>query len=132
MMGIEYTHLKERLMFYSDPTGMRWRVMYDKDTGWSKWLSGADYEPDWYPLSRYEVEPIPTLVYYQQRMKVPTPERVAPSWGAEYYVPQEWGAESRKWNDSRSDNRLLADGMVYISYEDAEARHQAWLKLEKE
>ena len=59
-MAVEYPHLKERLMFYSDPTGMRWRVAHDKNTGWSEWALGAEEEPQWRGTNSYEVEPIPT------------------------------------------------------------------------
>jgi len=131
MTVAEYPHLKQQKLFYVSPTTMRWRVTYSESGGWSKWSSGADHEPEWDSAATYQVEPIPTPVCYQSRIRVPAPERVAPSFEAEYYVPQGWGAESRKWIGSRSDNRLLADGLVYSSYEGAEARHQAWLKLEE-
>lgn len=59
-MVIEYPHLLQQRLFYSDPPGMRWRFVHDKNNGWSVWVLGADHEPTWYPLSRYEVEPVPT------------------------------------------------------------------------
>ena len=130
-MTIEYPHLLQQQLFYSSPKSMRWRSEYTKNYGWSVWVLGADHEPMWYPLSRYEVEPVPAM-YYQPRIQVPTPERIAPPLGTDYYVPSNTCVERWKWCDIECDKRFLRDGLVHLRYEDAGARRQAWLKLEEE
>jgi len=130
-MAIEYRHLKQRNLFYSNPTAMRWRVGHDLITGWSEWFSGVDHEPDWYPLNRYEVELASTLVCYQSRIRVPTPEMVAPSAGTKYYS-YSVGVRRYVWSDCRYDRRLLHEGLVYLTEVKAAERYQAWLKLEEE
>jgi len=132
MMTAQYPHLKERLMFYSNPTGMRWRVWYQADVGWSVWILGADGEPTWDSEIRYEVEPISTPVSYQPRIQVPTPERAAPPWGTEYYIPAGEGVFALEWHGSEFDKQILSDGRVYLTEENAESRRQAWFVLEDE
>ena len=132
MVVAEYPHLKQQKLFYVSPDTMRWRVTYDESGGWSVWSSGADHEPEWDSAATYQVEPIPTPVCYQPRILVPAPERVAPMKGTDYYVPANTSVERWKWCDIECDKRFLRDGLVYLRYEDAEARRQAWLKLEEE
>jgi len=130
-MTIEYPHLLQQQLFYSSPKSMRWRSEYTKNYGWSVWVLGADHEPMWYPLSRYEVEPVPAM-YYQARILVPAPERVAPPLGAEYYRPANTSVELWVWTGSTWDKEFLSAGLVYLTEAKAEARRQAWLKLEEE
>jgi len=128
----EYPHLKQKKLFYVSPDTMRWRVTYDESGGWSVWSSGAEYEPEWDSAATYQVEPIPTPVCYQPRIQVPTPERVAPPLGAEYYRPANTSVELWVWTGSKWDKEFLSAGLVYLTEAKAEARRQAWLKLEEE
>jgi len=58
-MSREYPHVKQQKVFYVSPYTMRWRVTFGESGIWTKWFSGAEYEPPWYAAGTYEVEPIP-------------------------------------------------------------------------
>lgn len=125
---MKYPHLKQQQLFYSNPDTMWWRSTFAES---GSWISGAEQEPPWFAEATYEVEPAPDPVYYQRHMEVPAPESVAPHYGVTYRVPQAWGVEIRKWNDSQLDKQYLRDGLIHLSYEDAEARRKAWLLLDE-
>jgi len=60
MIAVEYPHLEQQKLFYVSPTAMRWRSTFGERGIWSKWFSGAEYEPPWFAAGTYEVEPVPT------------------------------------------------------------------------